>query len=61
MQGEKKERWMNLCEQAAQEQYPEKLILLEQEITRFWTKSRKTKEHEEQIGQPGRQWAKAVS
>jgi hypothetical protein len=35
MQGEKKERWMSLCEKAAQEQDPEKLMLLVQEITRL--------------------------
>jgi len=35
MQGEKKERWMNLCEKAAQEQDPEKLMSLVQEITRL--------------------------
>lgn len=35
MQGEKKERWISLCEQAAQEQDPEKLVLLVQEITRL--------------------------
>jgi hypothetical protein len=35
MQGEKKERWMSLCERAAQEQDPEKLILLVHEITRL--------------------------
>jgi len=28
MQGEKRERWMSLCEKAAQEQDPEKLMLL---------------------------------
>jgi hypothetical protein len=35
MQGEKKERWMSLCEKAAQEQDSEKLMLLVQEITRL--------------------------
>jgi hypothetical protein len=35
MQGEKKEHWMSLCEKAAQEQDPEKLMLLVQEITRL--------------------------
>jgi hypothetical protein len=35
MQGERKERWINLCEQAAQEQDPEKLMLLVREITRL--------------------------
>jgi hypothetical protein len=35
MQGNKKEHWMGLCEQAAQEQDPEKLMLLVQEITRL--------------------------
>ena len=32
MQGEKKERWMELCAQAAVEQDPKKLIELVQEI-----------------------------
>ncbi|MGA9355830.1 MAG: hypothetical protein WBV46_19240 [Terriglobales bacterium] len=32
MQGEKKERWMQLCAQAAVEQDPQKLIELVQEI-----------------------------
>jgi hypothetical protein len=35
MQGEKKERWMSLCEKAAQEQDPEKLMSLVQEITQL--------------------------
>jgi hypothetical protein len=35
MQGEKKEHWMSLCEKAAQEQDPEKLMLLVREITRL--------------------------
>jgi hypothetical protein len=35
MQGEKRERWMSLCEKAAQEQDPEKLMLLVQEITQL--------------------------
>jgi hypothetical protein len=35
MQGEQKEHWMSLCEKAAQEQDPEKLILLVHEITRL--------------------------
>jgi hypothetical protein len=33
MQGKTKERWMSLCEQAAQEQDPDKLMELLQEIT----------------------------
>ena len=41
MQGEKKERWMSLREKAAQEQYPEKLILLVQRDRSAWTKSKK--------------------
>jgi hypothetical protein len=32
MKGEKKERWMELCEQAADEQDPAKLMALIQEI-----------------------------
>ena len=32
MQGEKKERWMELCAQAAMEQDPEKLMELVREI-----------------------------
>ena len=35
MQGKTKERWMTLCELAAQEQDPEKLMDLVQEITRL--------------------------
>jgi hypothetical protein len=35
MQGEKKERWMQLAEQAAVEQDPEKLQLLVLEIDRL--------------------------
>ena len=32
MKGEKRERWMQLCEQAANEQDPEKLMVLIREI-----------------------------
>jgi hypothetical protein len=32
MQGEKKERWQELCEQATKEQDPQKLLKLVQEI-----------------------------
>jgi len=32
MKGDKKERWMELCEQAADEQDPEKLLALAKEI-----------------------------
>jgi len=35
MQGETKERWMELCEQAAVEQDSEKLLILTQEINRL--------------------------
>ncbi len=35
MKGEKKERWMELCEQAANEQDSEKLIELAREIDRL--------------------------
>jgi hypothetical protein len=35
MKGEKKERWMELCEQAANEQDSEKLIELANEIVRL--------------------------
>jgi len=35
MQGKIKERWMELCEQAAVEQDREKLLLLSQEINRL--------------------------
>jgi hypothetical protein len=35
MQGKTKERWMSLCEQAAQEQDPDKLMQLVEEITRL--------------------------
>ena len=35
MKGEAKERWMQLCEQAANEQDPGKLMQLIQEITRL--------------------------
>jgi hypothetical protein len=35
MRGEKKEKWMALCEQAANEQDPEKLMVLVAEIDRL--------------------------
>ena len=35
MKGEKKELWMRLCEQAAVEQDPERLLQLTQEINRL--------------------------
>jgi hypothetical protein len=35
MKGEKKEQWMRLCEQAANEQNPDKLIQLVHEINRL--------------------------
>jgi hypothetical protein len=35
MRGEKKEEWMALCEQAATEQDPEKLMALVEEIDRL--------------------------
>jgi len=35
MQGEKKERWMELCAQAAVEQDPEKLLALVAEINKL--------------------------
>jgi hypothetical protein len=35
MQGEEKERWRELCEQAATEQDPDKLLTLVEEITRL--------------------------
>jgi len=35
MQGETKERWMELCEQAANEQDSKKLMVLVAEITRL--------------------------
>lgn len=35
MQGEEKERWRELCEQAANEQDPDKLLTLVEEITRL--------------------------
>jgi hypothetical protein len=35
MRGEKKERWMELCEQAADEQNPDKLLAMIQEINRL--------------------------
>jgi hypothetical protein len=35
MRGEKKEKWMALCEQAAEEQDPEKLMALVAEIDRL--------------------------
>jgi hypothetical protein len=35
MQGETKERWRRLCEQASSEQDPERLIALVQEIERL--------------------------
>jgi hypothetical protein len=35
MQGETKERWQRLCEQAASEQDPERLIVLVREIEKL--------------------------
>ena len=35
MQGEKKERWMRLCEQASTEQDSQKLVALAEEIVRL--------------------------
>jgi hypothetical protein len=35
MQGPKRERWMELCEQAATEQDPEKLLSLTREINQL--------------------------
>lgn len=35
MQGETKERWQGLCEQAAKEQDPEQLMVLIHEINRL--------------------------
>ena len=35
MQGETGERWRTLCEEAATEQDPERLLLLAQEISRL--------------------------
>jgi hypothetical protein len=60
MQGEKKERWMNLCEQAVQEQDPEKLMLLVQEITRLLDeKQERLKERGEQIAAAGQAMGKS--
>jgi hypothetical protein len=46
MQGEKKERWMELCAQAAIEQDPEKLHALVEEIDRL------LQEKEDSLGKP---------
>ena len=40
MQGEKKERWEELCQQAANEQDPQKLLKLVQEINRLLAEKR---------------------
>jgi hypothetical protein len=40
MKGEKREQWMSLCEQAAEEQDPEKLMALVNEITRLLDEKR---------------------
>jgi hypothetical protein len=50
MRGEKKERWMSLCERAAQEQDPEKLILLVHEITRLLDEKQERLKSLENIG-----------
>lgn len=50
MQGEKKERWMQLCAQAAVEQDPQKLIELVQEINALLEE----KEHRLGITSPSR-------
>ena len=41
MQGESKERWQKLCEQAATEQDPDQLIVLIQEINRLLAEKEK--------------------
>jgi len=46
MQGEKKERWMELCAQAAVEQDPDKLHALVEEIDRL------LQEKEDRLGKP---------
>ena len=46
MHGDKKERWMELCAQAAVEQDPEKLHLLVEEVDRL------LQEKEDRLKQP---------
>jgi hypothetical protein len=43
MQGEKKERWLRLCEPAADEQDADKLLALVKEIIRLWEEKKKKK------------------
>ncbi len=51
MRGEKKEKWMALCEQAANEQDPEKLMVLVAEIDRLLA------EKQQRLGKQGRRSA----
>ena len=51
MKGEAKERWMDLCEQAANEQDPKKLMVLITEITRLLETKQKRIEAESKRGQ----------
>ena len=53
MQGETKERWQQLCEQAAVEQDPEKLLKLIEEINRLLEDKQKRLERERSSGASG--------
>ncbi len=50
MLGEKKERWQELCEQAAQEQDPEKLSQLVAEIDRMLQEKQDRLERKQILG-----------
>jgi len=52
MRGEKKEKWMALCEQAAEEQDPEKVMALVAEIDRLWPKNNSVSENKSPARKP---------
>ncbi|MCU1300526.1 MAG: hypothetical protein JWQ87_810 [Candidatus Sulfotelmatobacter sp.] len=52
MQGEKKERWMELCAQAAVEQDPEKFHLLVEELDRLLREKKEDLQKESRASGP---------
>ena len=54
MHGEKRERWMQLCQQAAEEQDSKKLMVLVREISRLLEEKEQRLTGEAQNPQPGR-------
>lgn len=51
MQGKAKEQWMQLCEQAAVEQDPERLLVLVSEINRMLGEKEKRLAHKPKLEQ----------